>query len=96
MEGKAKLLAPKLDSLLKHVGYWKCKVPMLEIDAGFYDFNKDFVHAKNERVFIIYDHLVVLDFLLANVPIDDKWKYMQFVIIYELLVCGCSMIKTKI
>jgi hypothetical protein len=95
MEGKAKFLAPKLDSLLKHVGYWKCKVPMLEIDAGFYDFNKDFVHAKNERAFTTHDHLFVLDFLLANVPIDHKWKYVQFVIIYELLAHG-SIINTKI
>jgi hypothetical protein len=26
VEGKEKLLAPKLDSLLKHVGSWKCLV----------------------------------------------------------------------
>jgi hypothetical protein len=89
MEGKAKFLAPK------HVGYWKYKVLMLEIDVSFYDFKKDFVHAKNERAFTIHDHLFVLDFLLANVPIEHKWKYVQFVIIYELLTHGCSMINHK-
>jgi hypothetical protein len=72
MEGKAKFLAPKLDCLLKHVGYWKYKVLMLEIDVSFYDFNKDFIHAKNERAFTIHDHLFVLDFLLVNVSIDHK------------------------
>lgn len=92
MEGKTKFLAPKLDSLLKHVGYWKYKVPMLEIDVGYYDSNKDFVHAKNERAFTTHDYLFVLDFLLANVPIHHKWK---FVIIYELLAHGCSMINYK-
>jgi hypothetical protein len=46
MEGKAKFLAPKLSSLLKHVGYWKYKVPMLEINISFYDFNKDFVQPR--------------------------------------------------
>lgn len=76
MEGKAKFLAPKLDSLLKYVVYWKYKVPMLEIDVGFYDFNKDFVHAKNEHVVTTHDHLFVLDFLLVNVPVDHKWKYV--------------------
>jgi hypothetical protein len=34
VEGKEKLLAPKLDSLLKHQGCCKTKKSMLAVDAG--------------------------------------------------------------
>jgi hypothetical protein len=36
MEGKEKLLVPKLDSLLKHVGYGKCKVSILGVAVNAY------------------------------------------------------------
>jgi hypothetical protein len=43
------LLIPKVDILLKHIGHYKCNVPMLNVDAGFYYYNKDSTRAKNER-----------------------------------------------
>lgn len=33
VEGKDKLIAPKLNNFLMHVGYQKCKVSMLGVDA---------------------------------------------------------------
>jgi hypothetical protein len=42
VEGKQKLLAPKLDSLLQHQS---CKVLMSNVDDGIFYFNKNSVHA---------------------------------------------------
>jgi hypothetical protein len=44
-----KLLIPKVDSLLKHIGHSKCNVSMLNVDARFYYYNKDSTCAKNEH-----------------------------------------------
>lgn len=35
VEGKPKLLVPKLDNLLKHVGRLKAKVASLRVEVGF-------------------------------------------------------------
>jgi hypothetical protein len=45
VERKQKLLAPKLNSLLKHAGWEKEKVSMLRVDVGSYYSNKNSVHA---------------------------------------------------
>lgn len=60
VEGKEKLLAPKLDSLLKHVNCYKCKVSMPNVDTSFYYYNKNLVHANNEHVYIAHDQPFVL------------------------------------
>lgn len=52
VEGKEKLLAPKLDSLLKHQGYCKAKVYVPMVDASNFYSNKDSIHVKNERCYI--------------------------------------------
>jgi hypothetical protein len=45
VEGKQKLMATKLDSLFKHQGHRKAKVPMPGVDARSFYFNKNYVHA---------------------------------------------------
>ncbi len=76
IERKEKLLAPKLDSLLKHVGHWKAKVFMLGVDYGFHYFNKTLMHAKNEHEFFIVKRRSMLDQLQIDVPLNHKWKYV--------------------
>jgi len=76
IERKEKLLAPKLDSLLKHVGHWKAKVSMLGVDYGFHYFNKNLMHAKKECEFFIVKHLSMLDQRQIDVPFKHKWKYV--------------------
>jgi hypothetical protein len=76
IERKEKLLAPKLDSLLKHVGAWKAKVSMLGVDYGSHYFNKNLMHAKNRHEFFIVKHLSMLDQLQIDVPLRHKWKYV--------------------
>jgi hypothetical protein len=61
VRGKEKMLAPKLDSLLKHVGCWKAKFLMPSVDVGSHNFNKKFVHAKNEHEFFVVNQLSILD-----------------------------------
>jgi hypothetical protein len=68
VEGKEKLLAPKLDSFLKHQGHHKVKKSMPKVDVGQFYFNKDFVHAKNEGAYMVVDKPSVLDRLQAKVP----------------------------
>jgi hypothetical protein len=63
VEGKEKLLAPKLDSLLKHQGRHKAKKSLSRVDVGQFYFNKDFVHAKNEHAYMVIDNSFVLDCL---------------------------------
>jgi hypothetical protein len=67
VEGKEKLLVLKLDNLLKHVGHKNGMVSIPTIDASFYNFNKDFMHAMNEIVFTIHVYLFILDHLLVDV-----------------------------
>jgi hypothetical protein len=64
----------------------KCKVSMPKIDVGFYYFNKDFVHAKNEVAFTTHDHLSILDHFLVDILTDHKHKYVQFGIVYHFLM----------
>jgi hypothetical protein len=61
VRGKEKLLTPKLDSLLKHVGCWKAKFLMPSVDVNSHYFNKKLVHAKNEHEFFVVNQLSILD-----------------------------------
>jgi hypothetical protein len=65
---------------------------MLGVDASFYYYNKDLVNAKNECAYIAHDWLFILDELFINIPIEHKCKYVQFVVIFQLLTHGCPMI----
>jgi hypothetical protein len=91
IEGKNKLLAPKVDNLLKHVGCRKCKVSMPGVDARSYYMNKNFVHSNNEMQYTTNQRLV-LDLFQCDIPFEHKRKYVQFATLYDILVHGCPMI----
>jgi hypothetical protein len=44
LKEKYKLLAPKLDNLLKQHGYWKVKVSNPNVDVDTFYFNKNLMH----------------------------------------------------
>jgi hypothetical protein len=48
VEGKEKLLAPKLDILLKHKGHREAEESRPKVDVSGFFFNKDSIHVKNE------------------------------------------------
>jgi hypothetical protein len=60
-------------------------------DACGFFFTKESVHAKNEQCYTVIDYSYVLDHLQANVLFEQRWKYVQFVIIYHLLANGRPM-----
>jgi len=74
VEGKEKLLAPKLYNLLKHQSHYKAKVSMPGVNVNSFYFNKDYVHVKNEWSYAIADHPSILDQLQANVSFETKTK----------------------
>ncbi len=53
IEGKPKLLTPKLDTLQKHVGRCKATILNFDIVVGDYFYCKDVTHAKNERTYFV-------------------------------------------
>jgi hypothetical protein len=54
IEGKEKLLTPKLDNLWKHGGRRKALTNIQGVyEAGEYYMNKDLVHTKNEWLYTI-------------------------------------------
>ncbi len=53
IEGKPKLLAPKLDTLHKHVGHCKATILNSGIVVRDYSYCKDVAHAKNERTYSV-------------------------------------------
>ncbi len=74
VEKKEKLLAPKLNNLLKHQGHYKAKVSMPRVNANSFYFNKDYVHVKNECCYATTDHPSIWDQLQANVSFETKTK----------------------
>jgi hypothetical protein len=74
VEGKEKLLASKLDNLLKHQGHYKVKVSILRVNANNFYFDKDFVHVKNECCYTIIDRPSILDQLQADVLFETNMK----------------------
>ncbi len=64
---------------------------MLGVDAGACYMNTNYVHSKNERQFTIGQRLFVLDLLQCDIPFEHKWKYVQFVTLYDILTHGHPM-----
>jgi hypothetical protein len=92
---KEKLLTPKLNSLLKHVGHWKAKFLMPSVDVSLHYFNKKLVHVKNEREFflLLVNLLSWISSMLMS-PLSIK-RSMYSAISFHLnhfLTHGCPMI----
>lgn len=49
-------------------------------------------HAKNEQCYIAINRPSVLDHLQADVPFEQRRKYVQFLVIYHLLANGHPII----
>ncbi len=64
---------------------------MLGVDARSLYFNKNYVHAHNERIYTINDCAYILDQLQVDVPFEHRQKYVQFVVFFHLLIHGRPM-----
>ncbi len=52
VEGRDKLLVPKLDSLIKHLGMQKCTIARTGVVVGQYSICPTNSHVKNEKLFV--------------------------------------------
>ncbi len=91
VEGKEKLLVPRLDNLLKHVGRHKAKVLNRGVEASFFNFDPKNQHVQNEKKL----HYCRLSFnsrccCCRSSPCQEK-KIVQFVAMFHLLSKGQVM-----
>jgi hypothetical protein len=61
VKGKKKFLAPKMDSLLKHVGHKRATIFMPIMDLDYHYYNKNSMHTKNEPIFFVIKSPSILD-----------------------------------
>jgi hypothetical protein len=81
VEGKDKLLVPKLDSLIKHSRMRKCIIVRLGIAMGQYSICPTNSHVKNEKLFVAIGLDMVVVQLENGGKAKRKKKYIQFVAI---------------
>jgi hypothetical protein len=74
VEGKDELLTSKLNSLLKHFVHGKCKVSMQSVDVCTLYLNKNFVYAKNELKYTIFECPFVLNYFQVDGPLQKIKK----------------------
>ncbi len=93
IDGKDKMIAPKIDSLRKHVGRKKALVVDPRICAiGEYYMNKNFVHAKNERLYATFRKDLVFKQVCHAIVGERKKKLVQFSTCFHMLVEGRHVI----
>jgi hypothetical protein len=102
IERKDKFLAPKLDSLLKHVDCWKCKVSMPRVDVSSYSMNKNFAHSKNEKQYTIVKDLLswayssVILFVNTNINMSNLLFFItSLLMVIQWLILKASKFYSK-
>jgi hypothetical protein len=64
MEGKEKLLVSKLDSLLKHVDYRKCKVSIFGVAVNSYFMNQNLVILRTNKFILLVMGILFWTFVI--------------------------------
>ncbi len=72
VEGKEKLLAPKLDTLQKHISHRKAKVSNPRVNHSSYYMNKNYMHAKNEQQYTTSQCPSIMNLLYCDVSFNHK------------------------
>lgn len=91
VEGREKLLVPKLDSLYKHAGRRKALVDIGKVRRGEYYYLGSNQHVKNERVFFAKGGETVITKVLAGVTKERRLKAVQFKCCLQVLQQGRPM-----
>ena len=78
VEGREKLLVPKLDSLYKHAGRRRALVDIGKVRRGEYYYLRTNKHVKNERVFFAKGGQTVITKVLAGITKERRRKLVQF------------------
>ncbi len=85
VEGLKKLLIPKFDYLLKHLGRRKTTFAMLRVKVREFYENKKCAHAKKQALFAQILANFVLQLLINQGLASNKRKFVQFVFILYVL-----------
>jgi hypothetical protein len=88
IEGKPKLLAPKFDTLHKHVGRHKAIVLNSSIVVEDCFYCKDVAHAKNEKTYFMWNLESVITLMQLGIHLGTWKKFIQFVTVLHILLHG--------
>lgn len=95
VEGRDKLLIPKIDGLWKHAGRRKAAKDMLvngkKIKAGQHYFIQTNAHVKNEKLYASRPRDGVRKQVVAQSTLERKKKLVQFKCLYHVLSRGRPM-----
>jgi len=72
---KPKFLAPKFDTLHKHIGRRKATIPSLGVAIGEYYYCNGVTHCKNERAFIRQNSKTVMTLIQSWIHFDVQKKF---------------------
>ncbi len=87
------MLAPKLNTLQKHVRHCKAAIPSFGIVVGDYFYCKDVAHAKNERTYFVQNLEFVMTLMQSGIHLGARKKFIQFVIVLHILLHGRPMLE---
>jgi hypothetical protein len=85
IESKERILVVKLNSLYKHVGRRKAKTNHLGMAKGTFYYCMNFVHQKNETLYVVSLYSNVVHQLDLGEIGEKKNKKVQFAIVFYLL-----------
>ncbi len=85
VEGRKKLLIPKLDYLLKHLGRRKTTFAMPKVKVGEFYENKKCAYAKKQVLFAQILVNFVLQLVIYQGLASNKRKFVQFIVILYVL-----------
>jgi hypothetical protein len=85
VEGRKKLLVPKIDSLIKHAGRRKAIADMGKMKHGEYFYLGKNQHVKNERVYFAKGGQTIVMKVLAGVTKERRLKVMQMRCLFHVL-----------
>ena len=91
VEGREKLLIPKIDSLWKHAGRRRALVNVEKVKKGNFYFLSTNVHVKNERIYFSRGGDTVLQQVAQGVVQERKRKEVQFRLLFHVFSLGRPM-----
>jgi hypothetical protein len=91
VEGREKLLVPKIDSLMKYGGKRRATADMGKIKCGKYFYLRNNQHVKNERVYFAKGGETIVTKVLAGMTRERCLKVMQMRCMFHVLSQGRPM-----
>jgi hypothetical protein len=88
IERKPKLLAPKFDTLQKHVERRKATILNSSIVVEDYFYCKDVAHAKNEKTYSMWNLEFVMTLVQLGIHFGTRKMFIQFVTALHILLHG--------